>query len=270
MFYLVQFFKIVMKSPIRGFFLLLFSIILVFSIGQKKYLEEQFTRMIPENKAGDYFYALIASTESYEHVARQMSVLPGVFKVEVLSEEQIKEEVKGILGALQGDLINTSPDSLDSLDLNYAGLKIVYARELKDRPKELVREYLSHLVGEGNITLGGIKSSDQVGDKRTQFIAVIKSWGYSLYLFIIFIFWTISLLAVRMKIAEASYLLEHYQRKQKVGLKVAISGLTMIFLLSVAVTFSLGMPQLINLLVALMIFVLGTAIHAKKYQWEGR
>ncbi len=264
MFYLVQFFKIVTKSPIRGFFLFLFSIILVFSIGQKKYLEEQFTKMIPENKAGDYFYALIASGESYENVARQMAVLPGVFKVEVLSEEQIKEEVKGILGGLQGDLTDTT------LDLNYAGLKIVYARELKDRPKELVRDYLSHLVGEGNITLGSIKSSDQVGDKRTQFIAVIKSWGYSLYLFIIFIFWTISLLAVRMKIAEASYLLEHYQRKQKIGLKIAINGLTLIFLLSVAVTFSLGMPQLINLLIALMIFILGTAIHAKKYQWESR
>lgn len=264
MFYLVQFFKIVMKSPIRGFFLFFFSIVLVFSIGQKKYLEDQFTKMIPENKAGDYFYALIASGESYENVARQMAVLPGVFKVEVLSEDQIKEEVKGILGNLQGDLTETN------LDLNYAGLKIIYTRELKTRPKELVREYLTHLVGEGNITLGAVKNYDQVNDKRTQFIGVIKSWGYSLYLFIIFIFWTISLLAVRIKIAEASYILEHYQRKQKVGLKVAINGLTLIFILSVAVTFTLGMPQMINLLAALLIFILGTAIHAKKYQWESR
>lgn len=265
MFYLIQFFKILKKSPLRGFFLFLFSLILVLSIGQKNYLEEQFTKMIPENKAGDFFYALIASGESYNHVARQVAVLPGVFKVDVLSEEQIKEEVKSVLGTVQADLTDTN------LDLNYAGLKVTYAKDLKQRPKELIREYLTHLVGEGNITLGAIKAPDQINDKRAQFISVIKTWGYSLYLFIVFIFWTISLLSVRVKIAEAAYILEHYQRKQKVGLKMAINGLALFFLISVGATFALGiMPQILNLVVALMIFILGTAIHAKRYQWEGQ
>ncbi len=127
--------------------------------------------MIPENKAGDYFYALIASSESYQSVARQMSVLPGVHKVEVLSEAQIKEEVKNVLGSLQIDTATTS------LDLNYAGLKIIYAKDLKPRAKELVRDYLTHLVGEGNITLGAVKTNDQIADKRAQFINVIKTWG---------------------------------------------------------------------------------------------
>lgn len=262
MFYLIQFFKILFKSPVRGFFLFLFSIALVFSIGQKSYLEEQFTRMIPENKAGDYFYALIASSESYQSVARQMSALPGVFKVEVLSEAQIKEEVKNVLGSLQVDMTDSN------LDLNYAGLKIIYAKDLKPRAQELVRDYLSHLVGEGNITLGAVKTNDQIADKRAQFINVIKSWGYSLYLFIIFIFWVISLLSVRVKIAEASYLLESYQRKRKVGLKMAMNGLTLIFILSVGVTFVLGMPQPINLLVALGIFCVGILLHTKRYYWE--
>ena len=262
MFYLVQFFKILFKSPVRGFFLFLFSIVLVFSIGQKNYLEEQFSRMIPENKAGDYFYALISTSESYQTVARQMGQLPGVYKVEILSETQIKEEVKNVLGSLQVDMTDSN------LDLNYAGLKIVYAKELKPRAQELIRDYLTHLVGEGNITLGAVKANDQIGDKRAQFISVIKTWGYSLYLFIIFIFWVVSLLSVRIKISEASYLLENYQRKKKVGLKVAMNGLTLIFILSVAVTFILGMPQLINLAVALGIFIVGISLHAKKYFWE--
>ncbi len=262
MFYLAQFFKILFKSPVRGFFLFFFSIVLVFSIGQKNYLEEQFSRMIPENKAGDYFYTLISTTESYENVARQMQQLPGVYKVEVLSETQIKEEVKNVLGSLQVDL------SESSLDLNYAGLKIIYAKELKPRAQELVRDYLTHLVGEGNITLGGVKTNDQSGDKRAQFINLIKTWGYSLYLFIIFIFWVVSLLLVRIKISEASYLLENYQRKKKVGLKVALNGLTLIFLMSVSVTFILGIPQLVNLAFALAIFIVGISLHAKKYFWE--
>lgn len=262
MFYLIQFFKILFKSPLRGFFLFLFSVLLVFSIGQKTFLEDQFLKMIPENKAGSYFYALIASTESYQNVARQMAVLPGVHKVEVLSENQIKDEVKGILGSLQVDLTQTT------LDLNYAGLKVIYAKDLKPRAQELVRDYLTHLVGEGNITLGAIKINDQTLDKRNHFIGAIKSWGYSLYLFIIFLFWMISLLSIRVKIAEASYLLESYQRKRKVGVKMATFGLSLIFAISVASTFILGMPQVLNLTVALMIFVIGILLHSKKYQWE--
>jgi hypothetical protein len=235
---------------------------MVFSIGQKAFLEEQFLKLIPENKAGSYFYALIASTESYQNVARQMAVLPGVHKVDVLSEAQIKDEVKGILGSLQVNLNQTT------LDLNYAGLKVIYAKDLKPRAQDLIRDYLTHLVGEGNITLGAIKLNDQSLDKRNQFIGAIKTWGYSLYLFIIFLFWLISLLSVRVKIAEASYLLESYQRKRKVGVKMASFGLSLIFVLSVASTFILGMPQLLNLSVALMIFVVGILLHTKKYQWE--
>jgi hypothetical protein len=262
MFYLNQFFKILFKSPLRGFFLFFFSIVMVFSIGQKAFLEEQFLKMIPENKAGSYFYALIATSESYQNVARQMSVLPGVFKVEVLSESQIKDEVKGILSTLQVNLNQTT------MDLNYAGLKVIYAKDLKPRAQDLIRDYLTHLVGEGNITLGAIKVNDQSLDKRNQFISVIKSWGYSLYLFIIFLFWMISLLSVRVKIAEASYLLESYQRKSKVSVKMASFGLSLIFLLSVLTTFILGMPQLLNLTVAMGLFILGILLHGKKYQWE--
>ena len=235
---------------------------MVFSIGQKSFLEEQFLKMIPENKAGSYFYALISTSESYQNIAHQMAVLPGVYKVEILSEAQIKDEVKGILGSLQVNLTQTT------LDLNYAGLKIIYAKDLKPRAQELIRDYLTHLVAEGNITLGAIKVNDQSLDKRNQFIGVIKAWGYSLYLFIVFIFWMISLLSVRVKIAEASYLLESYQRKKKVGVKMASFGLTLIFILSVASTFVLGMPQFLNLIVALIIFIIGILLHSKKYQWE--
>jgi hypothetical protein len=262
MFYLKQFFQILLKSPLRGFFLFLFSILMVFSIGQKSFLENQFLKMIPENKAGPYFYALIATTESYQSVARQMAILPGVHKVDVLSESQIKNEVKNILGSLQINLSQTT------LDLNYAGLKIIYAKDLKPRAQELIRDYLTHLVGEGNITLGAIKINDQSLDKRNQLIGAIKSWGYSLYLFIVMTFWLISLLSIRSKIAEVSYLLESYQRKRKVSIKMASFGLSLIFVISVSSTFVLGMPQLLNLAIALGIFVIGIFLHSKRYQWE--
>jgi hypothetical protein len=262
MFYLKQFFKIFFKSPIRGFFLFVFSFLLVFSLGQKKLLEDQFLKIIPENKSGPSFYALIAASESYQNIARQMQMLPGVYKVETLSEIQIKEEVKTVLGNLQ---VASLPASLD---LNYAGIKVVYVKGLKPRAQELIRDYLTHLVAEGNITLGAIKDNGEAFDKRTQFISAIKTWGYSIYLMVLVAFWFITLLSVRSKIEEASYLLENYQRKTKVSMKMALNGMGLIFIISAASTFILGMPQLLNLLAAMAFFIIGILLHLRHLSWE--
>ena len=262
MFYLIHFFKIFFKSPIRGLFLVIFSFLLVMSLGQKKLFEEQFTQAIPENKAGPSFYALISATESYQNIARQMQVLPGVHQVEILSEEQIKNEVKNVLGSLQ---IGSVPNNLD---LNYAGIKVVYIKGLKPRAQELIRDYLTHLVSEGNITLGAIRDNGEAFDKRAQFIAAIKTWGYSTYLVVLLSFWFLSLLSMRGKVEEASYLLENYQRKTKVSFKLAINGLGLIFILAVLSTFSLGMPQFLNLIAALVVFIIGISLHMRKLRWE--
>ncbi len=251
-----------MKSPLRGFFLILFSFLMVFSLGQKPFLEDQFMKLIPENKSGAYFYALINSTESYQTIVSQMSVLPGVHKVELLSEDQIKKEVSSILNSVQMNL----DQSL--VDFNYVGLKVIYTKDLKIRAQELVRDYLTHLVPEGKMTLGAIKTEDLTVEKRNQMISFIKTWGYSFIVLLLTIFWVISLMLVRNKIAETSYILESYQRKTKVSLKMALNGMTLIFILASGATFILGMPKVLNLSIALLLFFLGTLMHSKKNQWD--
>jgi hypothetical protein len=262
MFYLIQFFKIFFKSPLRGLFLLFFSFVLVFSLGQRKFLEDEFLKLIPENKSGPSFYALIAASESYQNIARQMQVLPGVYKVETMSDTQIKDEVKTVLGSLQVSSLSAS------LDLNYAGIKVVYIKGLKPRAQELIRDYLIHLVSEGNITLGAIKENGEAFDKRTQFIATIKNWGYTSYLLVLLSFWFISLLSLRAKIEEASYIVESYQRKSRVSLKMAINGLGLIFIMAVSSTFILGMPQILNLAIAMTFFIIGALLHFRRLAWE--
>ncbi len=260
MFYLKHFFKVLIKSPLRGGFLVLFSILLVFSLGQRKFLEEQFLKLIPESKAGSYFYALVSSSESYQTIISQMGVLPGVHKIELLSEAEIKEEVKNVLGNLN--------ISEQVIDLNYVGLKVIYTKDLKPRAQELVRDYLTHLSGEGNITLGAIRTESQVETKKDQLIATIKAWGYSIYLVFISILWSISLFSIRAKISETSYLLENYQRKKNIALKMAILGLGLIFVLSAASTLAVGFPQLLNLGLSFILFILGMISHKKKFQWD--
>lgn len=262
MFYLKYFFKILIKSPGRGVSLIIFSLLLVFSLGQRPFLEEQFTKLIPENKAGASFFALMSSTEPYQKIASQMTALPGVYKVEVLNEAQIKDEVKSILNTMQVDVKN------NLIDLSYVGLKIIYNKDVRPRGQELIRDYLTHLAQEGNITLGAIKSTDALFEKRNLLISNIKEWGYTAYLTLLVVFWGISLLLVRSKIVEASYLLESYQRRNKVGLKMAINGLIFLFICSALMTFSLGMPRFVNLGVAFILFFLGGLLHMKKAEWE--
>lgn len=263
MFYLKHFFKILAKSPIRSFFLFLFSVLLVFSLGQKQLIESQFLKLIPDSKAGASFYALISASESYESIATKVGMLPGVFKVEVLNEKQIQEEISNIFGSLQ---LEMNPQELD---LNYAGIKVIFNKDLKPRSQDLIRDYLVRLGSEGSITLGSVKAVDSVQDKRAEFFNVLKKWGYSLYVLIVAIFWFISLVLVKTKIFETSYILQQYQRKNRIALKLAMNGLGLIFVFSLGITFAAGMPQLINILFAFAAFVVAVVLHATDVRWNG-
>lgn len=264
MFYLNQYFKIIFKSPVRGFSFFVFSILLVVSLSQKEFFEKSFLKMIPENKAGSYFYALISGHESYEQIARQLRALPGVYKVQILNEEEIKKEVKNILGSFEVDLTNIE------LNLNYVGLKVIMTLDLRPRSQELIREYLKHLAGEFNVTMGAVKTNDQLTDKRTLLVEGIKKWSYSIYLMILFIFWTLSLGLLKTKISEVAYLLENYQRRRKIGLKMALNGHMLFFFAAASLSFLWGMPNLIYLGMALLIFIVGILLHSKNIQWENR
>ena len=190
-------------------------------------------------------------------------MLPGVFKVEVLNEKQIQEEITNIFGSLQ---LEMNPQELD---LNYAGIKVIFNKDLKPRSQDLVRDYLVRLGSEGSITLGSVKAIDSVQDKRAEFFNVLKQWGYSLYLLIITIFWFITLILVKTKIFETSYILQQYQRKNRIALKLAMNGLGLIFIFSVGITFAAGMPQLINILFAFAAFVVAVILHATDVRWNG-
>ncbi len=251
------------KSPIRSFFLLLLSVLLVFSLGQKDLIETQFLKIIPDSKAGSSFYALIQASESYQSIATKVGMLPGVYKVEVLNEKQIQDEITNIFGSLQ---VEVNPQELD---LNYAGIKVIFTKDLKPRSQDLIRDYLVRLGSEGSITLGAVKTQDQIQDKRAEFFNIMKKFGYSVYVFIVSIFWLITLVLFKNKIFETSYILEQYQRKSKIALKLALNGFTLIFILSVGLTFIAGIPQVTNLLFALLAFVVAILMHSSKMTWNG-
>lgn len=263
MFYLKHFFKILAKSPVRSFFLLFFSVVLVFSLGQKQLIEDQFLKLIPDSKAGASFYALISASESYQSIAAKVGMLPGVHKVEVLNEKQIQDEITNIFGSLQVEMNPTE------LDLNYAGIKVTFTKDLKPRSQDLVRDYLVRLGAEDTITLGAVKVQDSVQDKRAEFFNILKQWGYSIYVLVVGIFWLISLILVKSKIVETSYILEQYQRKSRIALKLAMSGLGLIFIFSLGLTFVAGMPQLINILFAFGAFAIAVVLHATETRWNG-
>lgn len=263
MFYLKHFFKILAKSPIRSFFLLIFSVILVFSLGQKQLIESQFVKLIPDSKAGASFYALISATESYQSIATKVGMLPGVYKVEVLNEKQIQDEITNIFGSLQVEMNPTE------LDLNYAGIKVTFTKDLKPRSQDLIRDYLVRLGTDGSVTLGAVKAQDSIQDKRAEFFNALKQWGYSIYVLMVGIFWLISLVLVKNKIVETSYLLEQYQRKTRIAVKLAMSGLGLIFIFSLGLTFIAGMPQMTNILFAFGAFVIAVVLHATETRWNG-
>ncbi len=241
----------------------MFTVLLVFSLGQKSVIESQFLKLIPESKSGASFYALIEASESYQSIATKVGMLPGVYKVEVLNENQIQDEIKNIFGTLQ---VEVNPNELD---LHYAGIKVIFNKDLKPRSQELIRDYLVRLGSEGTITLGGIKVVDSIQDKRAEFFNALKKWGFSLYLGVMTIFWMISLILLKNKIFETSYILGQYQRRKKIPFKLALNGFGLIFILAIGTTFILGIPQFFNMAFALVGFLFAILIHLEEAKWQG-
>lgn len=206
MFYLGHLIQVFGRYPARAGFFVVMTLILAS------------VTLIPTEKLGvshqapvemDYFHALINGKENHSRLSRNLTDLPQVARVELLSENDIREQVQQVLGQLKTKVA----DQLMQFD--YAGLKVIYHADATTSSKELVRDYLVRLAGAANVTLGHVVETK----RETQ-----NSSGLMDYLFWgslggLCVLWLLAAQAFLPKLAEASYLVEEFQRRHRVALK---------------------------------------------------
>jgi len=274
MFYLAQFFKALKIAPVRGGLFLISTFLLLISLGEMDALEKKYFHSENARMTGAYFYALISSKENNLAVARKLRVLPGVEQAITLSEKKIKLEVERLLGAFKKDLATELQDELhnelknDLINLEFTGIKVVFQENITQRTQQLIRDYLSRLVGTDKVTLGPIKKPNEEFKKNAQLALFLKDWGIIGVVFLCVLFWFSSLQIFSKVIAKQSYLLEQFQRKKFVRIKILGVGPLLALAFGPLVMFIFGQPQEVNLLFFTGIACLGLMTQLRKSTWN--
>lgn len=227
MFYLSHFFKLFKFYPLRsiGFFFLSFS--LFFTLAFQNQVSSKIEGFVQGESKNAYFHALVAGRENHSRISRNLMNLPGVAQVEILSEDLIKDQVKEIIGSISVDI----PESL--FQLNYAGLKIVFAEGLKENSQNLIRDYLNRLVGDSQVTMSAVKQVEKT--KRAGFWQqTVERYGFWMLWFGLLSFWVGVTVFFIQGLRRQAYLIEQFQRRRHVGAKIFISGQTVLMLVFIA------------------------------------
>ena len=230
MFYLKEFSKLFRSNLILSS-ILIFSVFgLVSSTLQKEKIKSELSLSQKTNTI-PYFNALVSNKINLESIKRKMINLPGVFKVNVAQTHGLAEE----LGHLKK---NFGQDIIGELSaLNYKKLKIELEEGIHAKNQELVREYLSRLVGKESLTMGAVKTPRNINLKKDDSLLVFAQYA-DIYLTIFFMaLMAICVLLLMKPLNNQAYIIEKFQRKTKVNIKVLMSGVSCIGLVSFAVNY---------------------------------
>ncbi len=254
MFYIKEFTKLLKSNFLLGLLLLvsIFGVVTVTlqkdKISKKLSLDEQ-TKVIP------YFNALVHSDRGLGNIRRKMKNLPGVVDIKVPSAQKITEEINYLKKNFDANLI----DGLKAMSFKRIKIELENGIELKNQ--NLIKEYLLRLVGKDSVTIGAIKTPRKLKLQENQTLFNLLHWAES-YLIILFTcLFTICLFLLNKPLSNQSFIIEKFQRKKDVSLKILLSGCGFLFLASVIVNqgfspqFSLLMLVPLGYGIALMTFL---------------
>ncbi|MCF8060685.1 MAG: hypothetical protein K9K67_15385 [Bacteriovoracaceae bacterium] len=215
MFYLGTFFRILFGKPLLASLWALSITGLIYTSFFQKNLTKLMGAKVVE-KRNPYFYAVMPSDINTSYIKRKLVDIPGVESVSLMAKEQINEQVKAVLESTnldwEGDLV----------DLNFAGIKVNLSPDLKGRSTDLIRNYLTRLTGDKDVTLGAIKKP--IENEAGSSVTYSFSSFYRYFPIIFLSLYILMLFLLRDALGNESFLIETYQRKSKVFEKCLFYG----------------------------------------------
>lgn len=207
-----------------------------------------------------YFHALVSGKENHSRISRNLQDLPGVANVEILAEESIKSEVRDIVGSLGQEITESF------LSLEYAGLKVIFSDGLQANSQELIRDYLKRLVGDSKVTLGPVQASQRKNLEKTWIRELIEQNAFEVTMGLACLFWFILGLDLSGPLSRQAYLVEQFQRRDKVAVKTYLALLTP--LLAIPVLGVLFSAPSVMILIVFMAGCLPLVAVARRISWH--
>jgi hypothetical protein len=264
MFYLNNFFKSFFHFPVRGVIFILATVLFVGSAFVTTKVERSLLKGVAKMEKGASFFALIDSKENNSRVARKLRELPGVEKVKVLSKADVSSSLDELLKTLNVGV------SRDLIDLSFSGLQIEFHKGLPQRSQNLIRDYLTRLVGADKLTMGAVnRESQDLKDKRGSFAVMIRTYLGPILTAFAGVFWFVLFIIFRKDFIRSSYLSEQFQRRSNVPAKTLAAGFALLFFGTAAAMYLLaGIPQISQILFVFTTMFMILVVHVRRIEWE--
>lgn len=221
-------------------------------------IESKINHFVASKIAKPHFFGLIDNKVNVQAVRRKLVGLPGIAGVSTVDDTKIKAKVSSIISGLDESL------SYDDMKLSYSGLKIIFDPEIRNKGQTLLRNYLVRLVGEDNVILGPVLSSNRQDSTTSKWI---RGWGYLFVLVSLSVFWLMLTSQFVYRVFFESKVIEKFKRTNYVAEKsclILVCSLSLIIVLPQLMI--KGTVDLISLGVfALSMFLMTILFNTKKW-----
>lgn len=263
MFYLVEYFKCLNESLIRGLSFLLLTCALCFSLTHREWVAEVSTRITPEKLVNPYFVAVLDGSVDAEKVVAFINKLPGVISIDDQDSKNSKSKINALVKELGAGY------QLDQKFFNLKSLRVVLSPTLSAESLKFVRDQVVKVGGKDHISATEVKFPEVTKVMKShpfyEFIAKAGDWGI---IAIITFCWVISFWLCYDVFRSRSYIIEKFQRKRLVAAKSLAWGLGVIM-----VSFSLiglwnGTLRFLDMIILFMIFSIFWTFTLQEWKWK--
>lgn len=254
MFYLKEFFKVLKTNLLLGVIFLVSTFGIITISHHQKTINRELSL---SNKSASlpYFNALVSNESKMESIIRRMKQLPGVVAIREGQQSQMKSEISKLKSTFGESIIK------GLATINYKRLKIELEVGLREKSQNLIKEYLTRLVGIESITLGEIRLPKEIKLKTKDNLLVFLN-SIDVYIFSVLIgLWLVSSILLLNSVNTSSFIIEKFQRKTNTNIKIFMSGFLLLVFIALGLNyFSNNTIEFDSIIVALIMLSAGAGL----------
>lgn len=261
MFYLTNFFKVLIDQKFKGLAFIVLSFALCFSLLRRDEVKKifSFSQKIIQKP---YFNALLPSSREASIIASRLERLPGVEEVKLIKHNIDPKKINAVGANLSAEVLNSV------LGQDYQTIKVVLEKDLEVRSQSLIKEYLGRLVGDRDVTISEIKTPGKIEINQNDPSFFIDNYGDLYVAIILSVLWLFSCFGIISYIQVNSYLIEKFQRKKDVAMKTFLSGVCVLFTPAIIYFASLGNFPLKEIAVLAIILCVSIMFSKKRVSFQ--
>ncbi|HXH32345.1 MAG TPA: hypothetical protein VNJ01_16210 [Bacteriovoracaceae bacterium] len=262
MFYLTEFFKTLGESLLRGFFFLLLSCLLAFSLTHRGWIARTLETIQPDKLVNPYFVAVVDGTVDARKIKSVLDGLPGVVNVSDKAKES-QAKLKALASQLGEEY------SLDEDLMNFKSIRVVLSPSLSAQSLEFIREQVVKIGGREHVDATEIKYPEITTVMKAHpfytFLAKAGDWGV---VGIISLLWIICYWLCYDLFRSRSYIIEKFQRRKLVAAKTIATGLGVVVVLFAALGVWNGTLKFLDSVLLLMVFSVFWTFSMQDWKWK--